>query len=339
MIAEADIRKLVDYVLLNACSVSSTGLYNGKAGLSLCLFEVARALEDEYIEEQAFELLQEALLSKNADIGFENGLAGIGFTLLYLIENQFVDADFDEMFGENFAKIMLGLKAREADNRLTPLLNVSYFLNAVQQVKVEEQIAPYVRAILGSVEIFLVKQLSKFTQLRSNQPKSLALGVVEDYLKAVARCPDADFPFSLMESYLGLYQTGRLAASYPAMHYLYEIADRQRTGSFLPVILQGKIDAMKSIYPPALLLSQKIGLLYLLSQDSESAHSQQVADGLASGMFDKSGSELEKNILCAIPANFFIAGYKAGVARLLLYWAFCRTKQHKLDCSRFGPLF
>lgn len=67
---EKTVRKLIDYVLLNACSVNSSGLYNGKAGMSLALFEAARLLKDPYIEEQAFDLLQEALLSKNEDIGF-----------------------------------------------------------------------------------------------------------------------------------------------------------------------------------------------------------------------------------------------------------------------------
>lgn len=68
------VRKLCDYILLNAYSVNSTGLYNGKAGFALCLFDVAYKLHDEYLEEQAYELLQEALLSRNEDIGFENGL-------------------------------------------------------------------------------------------------------------------------------------------------------------------------------------------------------------------------------------------------------------------------
>jgi hypothetical protein len=338
MIAEADIRKLADYVLLNACSVSSTGLYNGKAGLSLCLFEVARVLEDEYIDEQAFELLKEALLSKNTDIGFENGLAGIGFVLIYLIENQFIEADFDEMFGDSFEKIMSELKSKEESSNLIPLLNVSYFLNAIRAVKSDKQIFLYIRDILGNVEKSLVKQLSAFTQLHSNQHKNLVLCIVESYLKAAACCPDADFPFALLERYLDLYRKGRIAVSYPTMCYLYEIADRQRTGLFLPTILQGKSDAMKSIYPPVLLLSQKIELLYLFSQDGECVRSRQMAE-LENGLLEKSGRDLEKSILCAIPANFFIAGYKSGVARLLLHWVYCQVRQQKMDCSRFRAVF
>lgn len=46
MSQEELIRKLTDYVLLNAYSVNSTGLYNVKAGLSLSFFVVARLLND-----------------------------------------------------------------------------------------------------------------------------------------------------------------------------------------------------------------------------------------------------------------------------------------------------
>lgn len=99
-INEALIKKAVEHVMLNSGSVSSSGLFNGKAGMSLALFEVARFLEDEYIEDQALQTLQESLLTKTNDPGFENGLSGIGYVLLYLTKNKLVEADFDELFGD-----------------------------------------------------------------------------------------------------------------------------------------------------------------------------------------------------------------------------------------------
>jgi hypothetical protein len=50
--------------LLNACSVSSSGLYNGKTGMASALFETGNYLQDEHIEDRAFDLLQEALVTK-----------------------------------------------------------------------------------------------------------------------------------------------------------------------------------------------------------------------------------------------------------------------------------
>jgi hypothetical protein len=63
------ISKLIDYILLNAYSVNSTGLYNGKAGISLCLFEYAKYLKDKCIEDYAFELLQKVLVLSNKSKG------------------------------------------------------------------------------------------------------------------------------------------------------------------------------------------------------------------------------------------------------------------------------
>lgn len=51
------INKITDYVLLNAYSLNSSGFYNRKAGVALTLFEVARLMEEDYLEEHAFNLM------------------------------------------------------------------------------------------------------------------------------------------------------------------------------------------------------------------------------------------------------------------------------------------
>ncbi len=103
---------ITNSILLNSYNTNKCGLL-GKAGYSLCLFEILRHLDDKMLEDLAFELLQKslALSTNNNDIGFEDGLSGIGFTILYLIENQFIDADFYELFGEQYDKIQS--KAKE----------------------------------------------------------------------------------------------------------------------------------------------------------------------------------------------------------------------------------
>jgi len=80
--------------------------------MSLCLFELSQYLHDGTLEDKAFELLQEslALSSKKDRIDFEAGLSGIGFVLLYLIQNQLIDADYEELFGEQSRKIVSRLQ-------------------------------------------------------------------------------------------------------------------------------------------------------------------------------------------------------------------------------------
>lgn len=100
------IHELVDIALLNAFALESSGLYYGKAGVSLGLFGVANALQDEYIEEKAFELLQESLLTRIKNVDFKSGLSGIGFTLCFLKEMNWVDLDFPDIFGEQTKTII-----------------------------------------------------------------------------------------------------------------------------------------------------------------------------------------------------------------------------------------
>lgn len=111
------VRELTGFVELNACSLSSSGLYEGKAGQALCLFEMARYFEEEAWENEAFELLQEALVSKTGRIDFGFGWSGIGYALLYLIGYQFIKADFDSVFGRNTEKIRTTIQ-----NTQTPYL-------------------------------------------------------------------------------------------------------------------------------------------------------------------------------------------------------------------------
>lgn len=56
MIARTCILKLLDLLLLNTSSVNSSGLYNDKAGILLRLFEIARIMKIQYVEERTFGL-------------------------------------------------------------------------------------------------------------------------------------------------------------------------------------------------------------------------------------------------------------------------------------------
>ena len=75
---QQEIRILASHLHSNAVNINSSGLYAGKAGVALALFEAAHFLRDNEMEDVAFALLQEALISNTDDIGFENGLSGRG---------------------------------------------------------------------------------------------------------------------------------------------------------------------------------------------------------------------------------------------------------------------
>ena len=92
-IIETQLQKLSDECAKNF------GLHNGKTGLCICYFLLAKITGNKAYETNARILLDE--LSDNIgrveELDFENGLAGIGWGIEWLVQNNFVDANTDEV--------------------------------------------------------------------------------------------------------------------------------------------------------------------------------------------------------------------------------------------------
>ena len=97
MISDTTIRKLVDYISLNACSVNSSGLYNGKSRISLALFETAKCLQDTEIEDKAFSLFQESLIRKKS--GYEDMIPNETYPILKIDANQSINKVYASIAG------------------------------------------------------------------------------------------------------------------------------------------------------------------------------------------------------------------------------------------------
>lgn len=326
---EKTIRKLVDYILLNAYSVNLSGLYNGKAGMALALFETAKYLQDEYIEEQGFELLQEALLSKNEDIGFENGLSGIGFALVYLIKNEFVDGDFSELFGENLEKItskLIDLEKNPLEEHIIYQFNVVYFLSSVGECKYHEKVIHFIRFFLEKTSILLEKYISNLEKAHNEYLKGRFFSFFETYLRIATYCSSFFTPtLPVLEGYTSLYKKNKLINSFQIGHYLEGYATKWNNNELREIAEINILFACKSLHPETLTLSQRINLLCLLRQH-EDRYIQQI--NVLENNFLNSINEklLEKKLLQLIPSSSIIAGYQLGITRFLLYWIY-----HNLD--------
>lgn len=300
------ILNLVNYLLLNACSINSSGLYNGKAGIAWALFETACFLQDEYIEEQAFELLQEALISKTDDIGFENGLSGIGYVLLYLIKNDFIDADFDELFDEQYEKILSGFeKIKENPNATLNAIYLNNFLNAVKPYRSsEKRINEVMKSIFEANELYLAIQLFDFEDIHYINNKTTVIFKFETYLKTVCDCSYANYSRVILDDYADLYRSGRVKSSYKAAYYLEKL---DKTGKYNDVIITDKqyaiTDNVKNLN-----LKNCIELSQLTENDK-----------YLSSFLTGEENKIEKAILKLIPPGVFTAGYEQGVSRLLIY--------------------
>lgn len=325
------IPKLVDYLLLNACSVNSSGLYNGKAGISLCLFEVARFLQDEYIEEQAFRLLQEALLSRNDDVGFENGLSGIGYVLLYLIDNKFIDTDFNEIFAPQWEKIKEKIEKSDGEKLVKYHFRVVFLLDMLSSMGDDYKDAKSFASVFSDTASHLLKE--NIQAIGKNQDiyiKTEFAAFFETYLKMVVVCRHFPQSNDVLDSYAQLYRQNKLVCSFPTGYYLRKIAKTNK-GIHLAEIAEAHCcHALKNIYPQTMMLSQRIDMLYLLRQDEEMFRPQ--IKLLENDFFENdSGQALEQALLSAIGTNYFLAGYRSGIARFLLYWIYCNIN----DRNRF----
>lgn len=104
-------QRLINALLLNGSFIDNPGLLNGKMGLSICFYHLARRTGNSVYEDYAGELIDEIYEEIGVDtpFDFENGLAGIGWGIEYLVQNGFIEADTDEVL-------------EEFDKRLMPLI-------------------------------------------------------------------------------------------------------------------------------------------------------------------------------------------------------------------------
>ncbi|GHU63137.1 hypothetical protein FACS1894160_3220 [Bacteroidia bacterium] len=333
-----DIQKLVEYIMLNAYSVKSIGLYNGKVGLSLCLFEVARYLNDESIEEYAFGLLQEslALSSKSKNTGFESGLSGVGFGLLYLIKNQFIDANVEELFGEQIGRIQSLLK--ETNTFFEKHFSQIYFLRLYDPLQKNTEIQYSINKIIKAIEDSLTQQFSKFDLNLSDQIKVRTLDIFEDYLKMAVLYNDCRISDCLLNFYSQLFQKGKICSRLGVGFFLERVARHLQNEELMLVAETNKTLATANIYPHVLTLSQRINLLHLLGQEPDERYKPQIYL-LEKDISDISNSKFGKNISQIIPYGHLTAGYGFGIAKLLLYWVYRINHLHHQDVSHFQYLF
>lgn len=95
-------KHITNCLLLNASFIDNIGLMHGKMGIAIFFFHEARNTNSKIYQEYAEELIDEVYeaISTSTSIDFENGLAGIGWGIEYLVQNGFLDADTDEVLEE-----------------------------------------------------------------------------------------------------------------------------------------------------------------------------------------------------------------------------------------------
>jgi len=320
------IRKISEKLLQDVEKATSTGLYNGKAGLSFALFITASYLQDEQIEDEAFNLLKESIVIKNQDLSFETGLAGIGYTLLCLIENKYLDANFDEIFGEQYEMIIKGFETIEKyPMKLLNSLKVIYFLSKVNHIKREDnRTGKIIQKIFEGLELFLIIQFQDFTDIHYINKKADVLNIYKIYLHLVDYSGYTHFSNSVLEDYAALYRNGKIASSLETGFYLRNMAARQGMKIYDDIITDNINNGISNIRLNTLSLKERIDLAKIISIIKPK--DDRKYDKLL--YFENLREEMEiQDLLKTVDKKSYPLGYGGGLSRFLIY---CVNQQIEL---------
>ena len=93
------LRDIANHLLLNAGNMASNGLFHGKMGPVLFFYLYGRYTGKFFYGDYADLLLEEVLkdLDDSMNVSLENGLAGIGWGIEYLAQNDFIEGNTGEM--------------------------------------------------------------------------------------------------------------------------------------------------------------------------------------------------------------------------------------------------
>lgn len=96
------LQRIARYLMLHSSFTNNIGLLNGKMGVVLFFMNYARYTNNKRYEKFAGELIDEIYNEIRIDCSrsFGDGLAGIAWGMEYLIRNQFVKANPDEVLEE-----------------------------------------------------------------------------------------------------------------------------------------------------------------------------------------------------------------------------------------------
>jgi len=94
--------RITNTLLLRANSLDNIGIMHGKMGIAIYFFHLARIKKCTLYEDFAFDLVEEIYEKANSQSprNLENGLAGIGVGIEYLVENKFIKANTNEVLEE-----------------------------------------------------------------------------------------------------------------------------------------------------------------------------------------------------------------------------------------------
>lgn len=208
-----DIGKLAQTLLSEKQNLFNPSLYNGWSGYAVALFELSRRLEDEMLEDEAFLLIQKALVVRSDDYSFDTGYAGIGYALVHLIQEHFLDADFQELFGDKLEQTLHYFSDLEfRPMELLSNYKLPLFLSSLSDIQ-NPRLNELSDKVFSGLELYLSLQFHDWRDVAYIGNHRFVLHVFRWYLLMILKEPQRIPSFYLLDSYCSLYLNNLVESS------------------------------------------------------------------------------------------------------------------------------
>lgn len=97
-----ELQRISNVLLINGGFMDNPGLYTGEMGLALFFSHYARFSQNELYSDYSFDLIEKVQnrIHQETSINYKQGLAGIGSTIEYLVQNRYFNANTDDILEE-----------------------------------------------------------------------------------------------------------------------------------------------------------------------------------------------------------------------------------------------
>lgn len=164
------LKYIANYLIINVASLSALGISYGKMGIILYFFHYAYYSKNSIYARFAEELLDDLYedIDGKYTCGFEDGLSGIGWGILYLLENGFIEGNSDDILYDIDNKIMEWDLNRICNSgKLTEFAGISQYIN----YRLKHSDSPFDKYYLSNWE----KCLEQFTKIDTISLQTLIL--------------------------------------------------------------------------------------------------------------------------------------------------------------------
>lgn len=131
------IQKMINTVIANLANTSEIGLFNGKMGITLFMYEYAKTISDNTEYEEIADLLIDDIYSQikpDMPLSLVDGYAGVGFGLSYLLKEGLIDGDPDDVLQDIDKRLLENPKdvlSKEMMSQTSVFSSGLYFLSRV----------------------------------------------------------------------------------------------------------------------------------------------------------------------------------------------------------------